>query len=206
MPSVRAAGLMKRRSTFESRIGFPSFTDWKTRSSGPLDLTTRNFRTARTALTEISKVFSRSIRSISSGSTAIGAAEASVFGAFPIAAAVPFTDHDRVRMDVPPPQPDHFRRAQTGPEAHTNHRGVGLRYEFEEVIKLLWREDRLRSARSFVFWEFESIERIFLEKLSVDSRAQDAAQCIADLEQRGVLDSARPICKISMHVRAREVG
>jgi hypothetical protein len=41
-----------------SRIGLPSLTDWKTKSSGPSDLTTLSFRTARPAFTQtVSRAF-----------------------------------------------------------------------------------------------------------------------------------------------------
>jgi hypothetical protein len=39
-PRRQAAGVMCRFKTFPSLIGFPSFTDWKTNSSGPSAFTT----------------------------------------------------------------------------------------------------------------------------------------------------------------------
>jgi hypothetical protein len=48
-PTARAVGLMKRVRMLLSRIGLPSFTDWKTRSRGLADFTTRYLRLARPA-------------------------------------------------------------------------------------------------------------------------------------------------------------
>src|SRR5437588_550180 len=58
-PTARAAGLMKRVRMLLSRIGLPSLTDWKTRSRGLADFTTRYLRLARPARTVTVSVFSR---------------------------------------------------------------------------------------------------------------------------------------------------
>lgn len=59
-----AAGFMKRARMLLSRIGFPSFTDWNTRSLGPSLFTTRYFRMARPALTSTVRSFRRCLHDI----------------------------------------------------------------------------------------------------------------------------------------------
>jgi hypothetical protein len=50
---------MNRERMLLSRIGYPSFTDWNTRSPGVADLTTLYVRTARPALMFAVKGFRR---------------------------------------------------------------------------------------------------------------------------------------------------
>jgi hypothetical protein len=65
---------MYRFKMLPSFIGFPSFTDWKTKSLGPSASTILYRRTARLARTSMVSVLRRLMRSITSGSTAIAAA------------------------------------------------------------------------------------------------------------------------------------
>ena len=70
-PSFRLVGFMKRVRMLLSRIGLPSRTLWKTRSSGPSDFTSLYFRTASPAFTSTVSSLRRWISSLTERSTPI---------------------------------------------------------------------------------------------------------------------------------------